>query len=155
MKFTGDFLVEAPREVVFDRLNDAAFFASCLDGVHDLVQVDDTRYTATLETRIAYIKFKFAVTVEFVDRVAPETIAVRAEGTPMGVVGRLTSTASAVLSEAGDGTRVAYDMDVALAGRLGSIGQPVLKAKAKEMERSFVRNINAAFASPAAPELSA
>ncbi len=146
MKFTGEFTVAAPRDVVYERLNDAPFFASCLEGVGELTQVDETRYTATLETRIAYIKFKFAVAVEFVEKVAPEKIVAKAEGTPLGVVGRLTSMASATLREDGaDKTVVAYDMDVALAGKLGSIGQPVLKSKAKEMERSFVRNINAAF----------
>jgi carbon monoxide dehydrogenase subunit G len=146
MKFTGEFTVSAPRDVVYERLNDAPFFASCLEGVGDLTQVDAEHYTATLETRIAYIKFKFAVAVEFVEKVPPEKIAVKAEGTPLGVVGRLTSTASATLREDGpEKTIVAYDMDVALAGKLGSIGQPVLKAKAKEMERSFVKNINAAF----------
>ena len=146
MKFTGEFTVAAPRDVVYERLNDAPFFASCLEGVGELTQVDDTRYTATLETRIAYIKFKFSVAVEFVEKVAPEKNVAKAEGTPLGVVGRLTSMASATLREDGaDRTVVAYDMDVALAGKLGSIGQPVLKSKAKEMERSFVRNINAAF----------
>lgn len=151
MKFTGEFTVPAPRDVVYEKLNDAPFFASCLEGVKDLNQVDDTRYTATLETRIAYIKFKFAVSVEFVEKVAPERIVAKAEGTPLGVVGRLTSTAAATLREDGaDKTVVAYDMDVALAGKLGSIGQPVLKSKAKEMERSFVKNLNAAFADGAA-----
>ncbi|MDC7785186.1 SRPBCC domain-containing protein [Rhodoplanes sp. TEM] len=146
MKFSGAFTVPAPRAVVYDRLNDAQFFASCVDGVRDLVAVDDGRYTATLETRIAYIKFKFAVEVSFVEKVAPERIVARAEGTPIGVVGRLTSTAAATLSDAADGTAVAYEIDVALAGKLGSIGQPVLKAKAKDMEKSFVKNLNDKFA---------
>ena len=123
MKFTGEFTVAAPRDVVYERLNDAPFFASCLEGVGELTQVDETRYTATLETRIAYIKFKFAVAVEFVEKVAPEKIVAKAEGTPLGVVGRLTSMASATLREDGaDRTVVAYDMDVALAGTAG--GQP-------------------------------
>lgn len=145
MKFLGEFTVPARRDDVYERLNDAPFFASCLEGVRDLVRVDDTHYTATLETRIAYIKFKFAVAVEFVEKEAPGRIVARAEGTPLGVVGRLLSTAAATLTEAGDGTLVSYDMDVALAGKLGSIGQPVLRSKAKEMERSFVKNLNAAF----------
>lgn len=145
MKFTGEFTVAAPRDIVYQRLNDAPFFASCIEGVRDLTQVDETHYTATLETRIAYIKFKFAVAVEFVEKIAPEKIVAKAEGTPLGIVGRLTSTASAALRDDGGRTAVAYEMDVALAGKLGSIGQPVLKAKAKEMERSFVKNINAAF----------
>lgn len=146
MKFTGEFQVPAQREAVYERLNDARFFASCVEGVGDLVEVDRTHYTATLETRIAYIKFKFAVSVEFVEKVAPEKIVAKAEGTPLGIVGRLTSIASATLAEAGETTTVSYEIDVALAGKLGSIGQPVLKSKAREMERAFVKNINAAFA---------
>lgn len=56
MKFAGEFTVPARREIVYDRLNDAQFFASCVEGVRDLVALDDGRYTAILETRIAYIR---------------------------------------------------------------------------------------------------
>jgi uncharacterized protein len=155
MKFTGEFTVAAPRGAVYQRLNDAPFFASCIEGVHDLSQVDDTHYKAILETRIAYIKFKFAIAVEFVEKVAPEKIVAKADGTPLGVVGRLTSTASATLRDEGAQTIVAYEMDVVLTGKLGSIGQPVLRAKAKDMERLFVKNINAAFSQGAVSETKA
>lgn len=146
MKFAGEFTVPARREIVYDRLNDAQFFASCVEGVRDLVALDDGRYTAVLETRIAYIKFKFQIAVSFVENIAPERIVAQAEGTPIGVVGRMVSKAAAALSETGDSTNVSYEIDVALTGKLGSIGQPVLKAKAKDMERSFVKNLNAHFA---------
>jgi hypothetical protein len=36
-------------------------------------------------------------------------------------------------------------VDAALTGKLGSLGQPVLRAKAKEMERQFAERIRAAF----------
>jgi carbon monoxide dehydrogenase subunit G len=146
MKITGEFEVPARREVVYERLNDAQFFASCVEGVSDLAEVDETQYTAKLETRIAYIKFTFAVSVAFVEKVPPEKIVAKAEGTPVGVVGRLTSTATATLADAGEATRVGYEIDVAIAGKLGSIGQPVLKSKAKDMERTFVKRLNEAFA---------
>ncbi|SEL79194.1 hypothetical protein SAMN05216382_2652 [Sphingomonas palmae] len=148
MKFTGEFTIPAPRAEVFERLNDPHFFSSCLEGISELTEIDGEHYTATLETRIAYIKFRFAVAVALVERVAPEKVVARVEGTPKGVVGRLTATAEAHLGEADEGreTLVTYEMDVALAGKLGSLGQPVLKSKAKEMERGFVKNVNAAFA---------
>lgn len=145
MKFSGEFAIHAPRARVFERLNDPHFFASCLEGVSDLVEVDPEHYTATLETRIAYIKFRFAVTVALVEREAPRRVVARVEGSPKGVVGRLTATAAAHIDEAGDDTLVRYEMDVGLAGKLGSIGQPVLKSKAREMERGFVANVDAAF----------
>jgi uncharacterized protein len=150
MKFTGEFVVRAPREQVFERLNDPHFFASCLEGVSDLVEVDSRNYTATLETRIAYIKFSFAVAVAVVESEPPRKVIARVEGTPIGIVGRLTAVAEADMDDAGNDTVVRYVMDVALAGKLGSIGQPVLKSKAREMERGFIAKVDAAFPREAA-----
>ena len=145
MKFTGKIDVPAPRQAVFEKLRDAHFFASCVDGVQDLVEIDDHHYTATLETRVAYIKFKFAVSVEIVELDEPARVVARVEGTPMGMVGRLTATSAANLEELDGGTAVNYELDVALTGKLGSLGQPVLKSKAKEMERQFASRIQAKF----------
>jgi carbon monoxide dehydrogenase subunit G len=55
------------------------------------------------------------------------------------------------LTEENGSTKVAYEIDVALAGKLGSIGQPVLRSKAREMERTFVERLHAAFANSAEP----
>jgi carbon monoxide dehydrogenase subunit G len=44
------------------------------------------------------------------------------------------------------GTKVSYEIEAALTGKLGSLGQPVLRAKAKEMERRFAERMRAAFA---------
>jgi carbon monoxide dehydrogenase subunit G len=149
MKFQGEIQVAAPREAVFDKINDPVFFASCIEGVRDMTEIDPDHYKATLETRIAYIKFKFAVTVDVVDRDRPNRVVARAEGTPMGIVGRLSSTSTATLTDSGAGTLVAYEIDASLTGKLGSIGQPVMRSKAKEMERQFAKAIADAFAPPA------
>ena len=146
MKFTGKIDVPASRQAVFEKLRDAHFFASCVDGVADLVEIDDRHYTATLESRVAYIKFKFAVTVEIVELDEPNRVVAKVEGTPIGMVGRLTATAAANIEEQDGGTAVHYELDVALTGKLGSLGQPVLRSKAKEMEKQFAARLAAAFA---------
>lgn len=145
MKFNGDITVKAPRREVFDALADAEFFASCVEGVRDMQQVDETHYTAVLESKIAYMRFKFKVEVELT-RIEPiEVIEAKVEGVPMGVLGRLTGTSLATLEDCEEGTCIKYAMDVALAGKLGSIGQPVLRAKARDMERKFAANLRTAF----------
>jgi carbon monoxide dehydrogenase subunit G len=104
-----------------------------------------------LETRIAYMRFKFKVVVETTRLTPPEEIAAKVEGTPLGVVGRLTATATTRLAEAGTGTVIRYAIDATLTGKLGSMGQPVLKAKAKDMEKQFSARLAAAFAGGTAP----
>jgi carbon monoxide dehydrogenase subunit G len=152
MNLTGEFRVDAPRNAVFDKLADPTFFASCFDGVSGLVDTGAGRYDAQFETTVAYMTFRFKMKVEMVRLVRPETIETRVEGAPAGMVGRLSATSITQLSEDGTGTRIHYAIESVLAGRLGSLGQPVLRAKARDMERQFVERLRAAFAPAASAE---
>src|SRR6516164_4333837 len=145
MKFSGTITVAAPRAQVFQALRDPRLFASCIDGVSDLGETGPDGYGAMFETKVAYMKFAFKVAVQVVRADEPPKI----EGSPLGIVGRLTATSLTRLTEMGGGTRIDYDVEAALTGKLGSLGQPVLRAKAKEMERQFAARLAAAFASPA------
>jgi uncharacterized protein len=148
MKFSGELSVKAPRAEVYKKVRDARFFASCVEGVNDLKETAPDTYAAVFETKVAYMKFRFNVTVTVVRTEEPEKIEAKVEGTPLGIVGRLTATSLTTLSEAGDETKISYEVDAALTGKLGSLGQPVLRSKAKEMERQFAARLAAAFAAP-------
>jgi carbon monoxide dehydrogenase subunit G len=43
-------------------------------------------------------------------------------------------------------TKINYSVESSLTGKPGSIGQPVLRSKAKAMERQFAERLRAAFA---------
>lgn len=146
MKIEGEIAVAAPRDAVFKALSDPPFFASCIEGVSDLKEVDATHYTAVLETRVAYLRFKFKADVEIIELSPPEKIRAKVEATPFGIVGRLTATAATTLVESGGQTIIQYAIDATLTGKLGSMGQPVLKSKAKEMEKHFTARLFTAFA---------
>lgn len=145
MQFAGHIKVKAPRAAVFAALRDARFFASCVEGVSELAEIGPDRYAATLETKVAYMSFKFKVTVELLRAEPPREIEARLEGVPLGLVGRLAATTRTRLDEAGDETIIDYSVEAALTGKLGSLGQPVLRSKAKEMERQFAARLQAAF----------
>ena len=113
--------------------------------MRDLQAIDASHFSAVLETRIAYLRFKFKAEVEITRLSPPEEIEAKVEGTPLGIVGRLTATATTRLSEAGGQTVIHYSIDAILTGKLGSMGQPVLKAKAKDMEKHFTERLVAAF----------
>jgi uncharacterized protein len=145
MKFTGEITVQAKRDAVFAALADARVFASLIDGVQDLTPVDATHFDAVLETKVAYMSFKFKVTVAFTRVDAPNEIAAKIEGAPLGLAGRLTAVTMTRLIEAGENTCIQYEIDTTLTGKLGSIGQPVMKAKARDMEKQFAKNLQARF----------
>ena len=151
MKFSGELTVTAPRPEVYKAVRDARFFASCVEGVRDLQETGPDTYAAVFETKVAYMKFSFKVTVQITRAEEPHEIEAKVDGMPLGIVGRLAATSITSLSDDGDGTKIAYDVDAALTGKLGSLGQPVLRAKAKEMERLFTERMRAAFVTSETP----
>jgi len=146
MKFSGDIAIPASRDAVFAKVGDPQFFASCVDGLRNLTEIDRSHYTAVMETKIAYLKFRFDVAVEVLSIDPPHEIEAKIEGTPTGVVGRLSARSRARIAEENGTTTVRYEIEAALTGKLGSLGQPVLRAKMKEMEREFTKRVRAAFA---------
>src|SRR6185312_8668244 len=140
MNVSGEFTVKAPRQQVFEAIREPKSFIALVDGLQDIEEIDPTHYKAVFETKIAYMKFRFNVSVE-VTKLEIGEIGAKIEGTPLGVVGRLTATATTKLEQSGDETKVVYSVDAVLAGKLGSMGQPVLRSKAKDMEKEFSKRL--------------
>ena len=149
MQFSGEITVEAPRDAVWDKVRDARFFVFCIEGVRDLEEIDDTHYKAVMESKVAYIKLTFEVEVEVVKSEPPHLIEAKVEGRPLKLVGRIAATSTVHLEEAGAATKIRYETELSLTGKLGSLGRPALTAKAKEMEKMFARNLQDAFAEAA------
>ena len=146
MNVTGEFTVNAPRDVVFKTLRDPNSFVRFVDGVSDLKELDPTHYAAVFETRVAYLKFKFNVTVEVTNVEEPSVIEAKIEGTPSAwsVASRRSRSPSSKTPAPRPRSPIRWNST--LAGKLGSIGQPVLRSKAKDMEKLFAERLRAAFA---------
>jgi len=79
MNVSGEFTVNAPRDVVFRTLRDPTSFVRFVDGVSELKELDPTHYEANFETKVAYLKFKFNVTVEVTRMEEPSAIEAKIE----------------------------------------------------------------------------
>jgi len=145
MIFSGVIKVPASRQEVFAKLNNVEFFASCIEGISQVEQISPTQYSAQLKTKVAYIQFTFSITVEITESIFPERIVAKSQGVPIGMIGRLVSLTTAQLLEDAEGTIISYEIDMSLTGKLGSIGQPVLKSKTKELEKQFAENLRNSF----------
>jgi carbon monoxide dehydrogenase subunit G len=144
MHLDGEITVNATRDAVFDAISNARFFASCIEGVSEVSEIDRTHYAAVMETKLSIMRFKFKVTVELTRVTPPDSIEAKIEGRPLGFLGRLTATSVTTLTEVDQQTRLRYTMEVALTGKLGSLGQSAFSAKALEMTRQFSDRLRAA-----------
>ncbi len=144
MRLDGELTVQAGRDAVFEAVRDARFFASCLEGVSEFTEIDPAHFAAVMETRLSFMKFRFKLAIEVLRVEPPCEIEARITGSPIGLPGRLTALSVTTLSETAAGTRLEYVIDVALTGKLGSLGQTAFSAKAQEMTKQFGDNLRAA-----------
>ena len=80
MNVSGEFTVNAPRDAVFEMIREPKSFITLVDGLRDLKEIDPTHYEAVFETKVAYLKFKFNVTVEVTNVEEPSVIEAKIEG---------------------------------------------------------------------------
>jgi carbon monoxide dehydrogenase subunit G len=142
---SGEFTVDLDRESVFGVIGDPVRVAQCIPGCTDLSELSPGRYSAVLTNEVAFITLRFKVIVEVVKTEPPVTIEAKVTGQTIGLAGRVTANAGLHLSEAGPKrTEVRYSSNVALAGKLGGLGEPVFRAKSAEVSRQFGANLKAA-----------
>ncbi len=71
------------------------------------------------------------------EQVAREKLVAEIEGEDKSSASRVRATFSGVLSPADGGTRIDYEVDLALRGKLGQFGGTVVQATAKKMTAEF------------------
>lgn len=150
MKVSGNYTLNAPRERVWQMLNDPAFLKACLPGCESLEAAGPDRYQAVLSVGIAAVKGKYTGTVMLSEKEAPRHFKMQVEG--KGTGGFMHGSGDIELAEDPQGTRVTYQGDVQVGGPIASVGQRLLEGAAKMMVGQFFTAVNTQLAAmPSAP----
>ena len=86
-----------------------------------------------------------AITIEDADRTAGRA-RMRAEANDRRLGGGIRARLSLTLSPAEAGTRVQIETDLAVLGKIGEFGQPIIRKKADALLEEFARNLRSALA---------
>ncbi|MBU6266019.1 MAG: carbon monoxide dehydrogenase subunit G [Sphingomonadales bacterium] len=136
MQMSGEQTIAAPRAKVWEALNDPAVLRQCIPGCQSLDK-DGDRMDAVAEIKIGPIgaRFKGVVTLSDID--APNGCTITGQGSG-GIAGSAKGGAKVRLSDApGGGTRVAYDVEAEVGGRMAQLGGPIIDATAKNLAGKF------------------
>jgi carbon monoxide dehydrogenase subunit G len=149
VKVSGNHLLNAPREHVWQSLNDPAFLKACLPGCESMEATAPDQYQAVLTVGIAAVKGKYTGTVTLSEKEPPERFTMQVQGKGSG--GFMQGTGVLELSEDPHGTQVTYQGDVQVGGPIASVGQRLLDGAAKMMVGQFFNAVNAQLATATAP----
>jgi carbon monoxide dehydrogenase subunit G len=125
VKVEGVKELPAPREVVWEVINDPAQMAGLMPGVESFEIVDDRHWNARVKVPLGLGGLKMKMNFEKVEERPIEFASLNAKGTGVGAM--MNMTTSFTLSEAEGGTSMAWEADVKIAGPVGAMGQRVLQ----------------------------
>lgn len=137
MQMTGEQRIAAPRQKVWEALNDPAVLAQCIPGCQSLEKDGDDRFIAVAEVKIGPIGARFRGNVQLSDLNPPNGYTITGSGNG-GIAGSAKGGAKVRLSDAGDGqTLVSYDVEAEVGGRMAQLGGPIIDATAKNLAGKF------------------
>jgi carbon monoxide dehydrogenase subunit G len=145
MKLHEEFTVAEPAGAVWKFLEQPEWVASCMPGVEfvNILDEDNVRVRATQSVGPMTATFDAKVTV--LERAPEELIRFRAAGRSVrGAIGNMRTECTVRLRNLPDGTSVAVDADMVLAGALGSVGQKVIAKQAGRVTAEFATNLRRA-----------
>ena len=136
MKMLGEQLIAAPRQRVWEALNDPEILRASIPGCQSLDKEAEDRFTATVEVKAGPIgaRFKGAVSLTELDPPGGYTLNFRGSG---GIAGSVTGSAKLRLREDGGGTLISYEVDAQVGGRMTQLGGPIIDATAKQLAGKF------------------
>ena len=144
MNFHMDMAMPAAPEAIWPLFFDVARVAMLIPGCEQVEEKEPlTLYSAVMKHKVGPFKMEAPAEVRVEEMVAPTLVRARAKGRD-----RITGTTMDVLLNVtlageGTGTRLVVDSTLVVAGRLASLGYPIVKKKADEMFAEFERRLRA------------
>lgn len=136
MEMTGERHIPAPRQKVWEALNDPAVLKSAIPGCESLEKISEHELKATAAVRIGPIAARFAGKVLLSDLDPPNSYTISGEGQG-GVAGFAKGGAAVHLVEAGAETLLHYDVKAQVGGKIAQLGARLIDASAKQMADTF------------------
>jgi carbon monoxide dehydrogenase subunit G len=136
MEINGSQNIDAPRQRVWDALNDPVILKECLPGCESVERVSPEEFRVILCAAIGPLRARFNGTLCMTDAQPPESCLMSFEGQG-GVVGFGKGTSSVSLAEAADGTMLSYTTNAQVGGKLAQVGSRLIDSVARKMADDF------------------
>ena len=136
MEMTGESRIEAPRDRVWQALNDPEVLKASIDGCEELEKVSDTEFTAKVRAKVGPVSARFGGKVTLSDLDPPNGYRIAGEGTG-GVAGFAKGGATVRLEEDGGATVLRYQVQATVGGKLAQIGSRLIDSTARKRADDF------------------
>ncbi len=141
MEMTGEQLVPASQQAVWDALNDPQMLKLCVPGCESIEPTGDNVYQVLMVAKVGPVSAKFKGKLTLSDIRPPQSYSIAFEGQG-GPAGFAKGGAQVRLSQKDSKTLLSYDVKASVGGKLAQIGSRLVDAAAKKVADDFFRNFN-------------
>ncbi len=135
MKMSGEEIIPASREAVWKALNDPDILKQAIPGCEEITKHSDTELEAKVMVKVGPVKASFTGNVNLTDLNPPESYRISGEG--KGIAGLANGGADVRLEEVEGGTKLSYDVDAQVGGKLAMLGSRLIDSTARSLATQF------------------
>lgn len=139
MTMQGEVTLPADRGKVWQALNDPEVLKAAIPGCQELEKVGDTEFQAIAKVSVGPVKATFKGGVTLADLDPPNGYTIRGEGQG-GVAGWAKGGAKVRLEDVEGGTRLVYDVEATVGGKIAQLGGRLINGVAKKYADEFFAN---------------
>ena len=141
MKMNGEKIINAPKQEVWDALNNPEKLKLAIPGAENVEKKDESNLTATEKTKIGPISARFTGNIVLSNINPPTSYTLTGEGTG-GAAGFAKGMANVELTELSEGTLLKYNVHANVGGKLAQIGQRLIETTANKLADDFFGKFN-------------
>ena len=154
MQINGETIIAASPEAVWRALNDPDVLRQCIPGCESLDKVSDTEFKATVSTKIGPMQTRFNGAVTLTDLNPPHGYTISGSGSG-GVAGSAKGGAKVRLEPVPEGTKLHWDVDAQVSGKLAQLGSRLIEGVAKMLSGQFFEKFATVVGTPLATDSAA
>jgi carbon monoxide dehydrogenase subunit G len=142
MLITNEFQVAAPLDKVWQFFGDIPQVAACLPGTELTEDLGGDNYKGRVAVRMGPVRLQFAGEADITERnEAAKRVVVHATGAEEKGRGQASMVVTAVLAQAGRGTKVSVAQDLQLSGAAAQYGRGMISDVTAVLMRDFSVNL--------------
>ncbi|MDM7946403.1 CoxG family protein [Oceanibaculum nanhaiense] len=149
MELTGEQRIPAPRQKVWEALNDPDILGQAIPGCQSIEKHGDDKFSAKVKAKVGPVSATFGGEVTLSELNPPESYTISGEGKG-GAAGFAKGGARVRLEEDGpDATILHYTVTANVGGKLAQIGSRLIDSTAKKLSGEFFEKFSEVVAGPA------
>ena len=145
MRLEGEVSIDTAIENVWQVFMDPAMLCHVTPGCEEVRRIDATHYEGRMAVKVQFLTIRATWQGALIEAREPEYLMADIAGEATKLAGAFQARLAIALSAEGAATRARYTCDISMLGRLGNLGEPIVRSTSQKLVRRVAESIAGLF----------